>query len=192
MHRIAHLTAWILLAGFASSARADLISSLSGTATPLADGTYRYDYTLTNDTNSTLNAFSVSFALNPGDSPSRLVGPDGWDSSVSTDLTSASWLSGGPATDLAPGMTDHFSLTSALAPGSIAYVILGADANGQSFDTINGSTVGPASASPVPEPSTALIFGPVLLGSIALRLARRMARTTPRVRNRIGVKSQLS
>jgi hypothetical protein len=108
----------------------DLIASGVLTATP--DGSdFNYTISLTNSSSSTVPLGTFWFGWVPGKDfmptapiPGDFISPAGWTENVthggSSDGYAIQWVSGGTASDLAPGSSLTFGFTSATTPSQLA------------------------------------------------------------------------
>lgn len=156
--------AWlgVVLLSLAAPAHASLVTSLQSEVKLLAGSKYKYTYTISNDTTSTLPV--VEFTLNVGADAdlTDVTGPEGWVVSYANDAVAVDWSSFSPDTDIKPGAATTFSFVSVLAPAAQDYSILGVSVDPFGIETNQGRVVSPA-ASTVAEPSS---FLPLLLGAI--------------------------
>jgi hypothetical protein len=142
-------------------ARGDFLVTLSDDVSRTAGGQYLYQYTLTNEDASDLNAFSFILNVSTGAALDPITGPPGWEITYALGDSVISWDSLSSLTDLTPGASALFTFVSPLGPGPQDYAVLGSDAAGISFGSVQATTLGPSA---VPEPSTLLLCSIGLLG----------------------------
>jgi hypothetical protein len=145
------------------SVRGDFITTLTPSVGPGPGGLTDYQYTLTNQADSTLPAVEFALSVAPGADLTSLTGPAGWVITYNPGDSSVDWSSPSPATDLLPGQSAVFDFSSPLGPVSLDYLIAGLDDTTGTVGTNQGTILSPG-ASSVPEPSALLLGGIGLLG----------------------------
>jgi hypothetical protein len=179
--------ALVLAAGLAASTLSVSAQSATATISGVADGSGRYDYTITLSNTDPYNYYDLNGfwygwtydGNNLYSSPSSVGNSLGWNNTVSFDYYNYSieWdNSSGYGTALAPGQSATFTFTSPDAPGditsspsgeSVAY-IYGIDGSqgypGYSTDAFSPTLVN------VPEPSTWTLLA---IGVVALMISTR-------------------
>ncbi len=162
----------ILFALSAQHAHADLVATVTP-STSTSGGTTTYNYVVANAVTSTGLVTEFDLALPTDANLSSITAPADffpfYDPGDFDIMFTAFDLTG-----IAPGLTGTFSFTSPDAPGSIVDQLAGVDNVSGSYITIPGTTLGPADATPTPEPSTVALFGTGLLGAGRM-LKRRIA-----------------
>jgi hypothetical protein len=153
-----------ILLVFAVPVRGDFITTLTVDLTSQPGSLNRYEYILTDQTNSSLPVFSFSLNVASDANLSLLSGPAGWDISYNPSDSQVIWTSLDSSTDLLPGNSAHFNLFSALQPSPQGYIIAGIDESIPDLETNSGQILGP-SLSAVPEPSSLTLAG---LGAMVL------------------------
>jgi lipopolysaccharide/colanic/teichoic acid biosynthesis glycosyltransferase len=149
-----------------------LVLSVNDAVSKTTDQEFLYQYTVTNQGQSTdLEAFSFLLNVAPDSSLSAISGPPGWDLTYSSGDPVVSWDSPSPVFDLLPGATVQYSFLSPLGPGPQDFIALGSDATATVFGDAQGTVLGPSA---VPEPSTLTLslLGLFVLGALHLRLPR--------------------
>jgi hypothetical protein len=154
----------------AGEARGALITDLSVKVTAGSGGLFRYDYTLKDDPASTLGASQLFLAVSPGAALTAVSGPAGWDVFYSAGDPDVSFLSSAASTDIAPGSSGSFSLTSAVAPAAGASLVRGFDLATGALGQNAGTVLTPSA---VPEPPGLVLAGLAAALAGAYRLARR-------------------
>jgi hypothetical protein len=177
MPRFAGFRLYIALAMFAiaggrQSARADLITNVGVSTTPVSGGLTQYDYTVSDESSSTITASFFFVAVDTTANLSAMTAPSGWDISYATGDTVIEFSSPDPSLDIIPSSFGLFSFESPLTPVMTTDAVAGIDSNFNFVQNV-GTTLGPALAS-VPEPSSALLCALGMLG--ALTFQRRLKR----------------
>jgi hypothetical protein len=169
------LASLALFFAWTGTGRADpypVVGMLTGTATLQADGSYLYQYTLTNPTpnNVALQWLEIQYA---GALPTNPTSTGGWTTSPSPDRGYFMWVK---EDGQFPGTTATFSFTSSVGPGTARYSIYGTTLtpivigyNTGSWVGRFGDIVGPVAA---PEPASVVLLA-TAGGFLLLRLRRR-------------------
>ena len=161
-----------------ATARAEFITTLTASETPQPGGLTLYQYTLTNDPTSTLNAEGLAISVDANADLQSITGPTGWDISYLPGDTLVTWESSDISIQfIAPGDSAAFSFLSALGPAQQPYLVIGTDTLGIDFDSNFGDIASPAISS-VPEPGSLVLSGLGALGVLAM-VARRYPRSRP-------------
>ena len=147
------------------SARAGLITDVSVSTTPVSGGLTEYDYTVSNESASTITASFFFVAVDTTANLSAMTAPTGWDISYATGDTVIEFSSPDSSLDIIPGSFGLFSLDSPLTPVISTDAVAGVDAN-FNFVQNDGTILAPALAS-VPEPSSALLCALGALGVLS-------------------------
>jgi hypothetical protein len=155
----------------ATPTRGDLVTDLSVQVTQ-ADGLYTYAYTLANEAASTLGASQLFLSVATDANLSALSAPTGWDVTYSPGDPDISFLSSDPSTDIAPGMSGLFSMTSGIRPAVASDLVRGLDDQAGTFVDNPGTVLTPSA---VPEPS-GLVLGVLGAACAAALAARRRPR----------------
>ncbi|MCC5648115.1 PEP-CTERM sorting domain-containing protein [Nostoc sp. CHAB 5824] len=144
-------------------AYAQFLTDLTVT-TSTSSGQTVYQYELTNGQNSTLPAIGFRIDVDPLADLTNISSSLDWLANYNAGDAFIVWESSDPTTDLLPGNSAQFFITSPLSPGASQYAILGFDEVTNDFIFNQGSTLSP-SLQTVPEPSS---WGAVALGLICI------------------------
>jgi hypothetical protein len=149
--------------------------------TAVPGGGTRYQYTITNLAQSSLNVDGFVLDVPATANLRALTGPADWDIFYSAGSTQVTWATVDLPTysPLRPGQSGTFSFETDLGPGSVGFTITGIDDTFQFTGRNTGVTTGPVA--PVPEPGTGLLIAAGVLG-----LARASVLAHRRVRGRPG------
>jgi hypothetical protein len=163
--RLCIALALVAIVGGRQSARAGLITDVAVSTTPVSGGLTQYDYTVSNESSSTITASFFFVAVDTTANLSAMTAPTGWDISYATGDTVIEFSSPDPSLDIIPASFGMFSFDSPLTPVTTTDAVAGIDSN-FNFVQNNGSILGPAIAS-VPEPSSALLCALGVLGVLS-------------------------
>ena len=170
-----------LLLGLAPTvAEAAPLASLVYVETNLGGGTFRYEYTLANETDPLTDPgadiFFLTLAHAPDASLLASVLPSGWDSISGAGFADAFSLFPGAApagADIGPGEALAFSFTFDASIGAVPFGVLFSNpVDGANPVRLDGTASASSEVTPVPEPASILLFG-AGLGAVALRRRRR-------------------
>ncbi len=153
--RAGTLAALALLLSVAGSvsARGDLVTTLSATATEIDSGLFRYEYTLTNELSSTLSVTDFFLDVSPFADLQAITAPVGFIISYSAGDPDITFSSPEAAFDILPGSFGLFSFESLIGPKSAAFLVRGLGET--SFGENSGFTLTPSA---VPEPLSVGLF----------------------------------
>ena len=165
-----------LLGAGAAAAEAAPVASLTYIETSLDAGTFRYDYTLANDTDPLTDPGSDIFFLSLAPAPDASVVasalPAGWDSISGAGFVDAFSLFMGAApfgADLGPADTLAFSFTFDAPVGAVPFQVLFANPHDATNPVhLEGTAQASPGVTPVPEPASIFLLG-AGLGAMALR-----------------------
>jgi hypothetical protein len=171
--------ALVAIGGGSQSARAGLITNVTVSTTPVTGGLTQYDYTVSNESSSTITASFFFVAVDTTANLSVMTAPTGWDISYATGDPVIELSSPNSSLDIIPGASGQFSFESPLAPVITTDAVAGIDSNFNYVEN-DGSTSGPALAS-VPEPSSVLLCALGAVGVLAFhrRLKRNQSASSP-------------
>jgi hypothetical protein len=167
----------VAIVGGRQSARAGLITDVTASTTPVAGGLTQYDYTVTNESSSTITASFFFVAVDTTANLSVMTAPSGWDISYATGDTVIEFSSPDSSLDIIPGSSGQFSFESPLAPVITTDAVAGIDSN-FNFVQNDGVTSGPALSS-VPEPSSALLCTLGVLGVLTFHRRPKRIESAP-------------
>ncbi len=157
----------VAIVGGRQSARADLITNVGVSTAPVSGGLTQYDYTVSDESSSTITASFFFVAVDTTANLSAMTAPSGWDISYATGDTVIEFSSPDSSLDIIPGSFGLFSFESPLTAVMTADAVAGVDPNFNYVQNV-GMTLGPALAS-VPEPSSALLCALGMLGVLSFR-----------------------
>lgn len=158
----------------ATPASAAFLTTLFVEVTPQANGSTRYEYSLTNLSTSTLPAVQFALAVSPDADLRGMTGPEGWFITYQTGGETIDFLSLSEDTDLMPGATARFSFASPIGPSLTDYLVTGVDLSTVRIEISEGQVAGPGvGVNAVPEPSTLALLGTGMLGLVGRRRAKR-------------------
>lgn len=159
----------ILLLSSHRALHADFIATVTVNVKPLGSGLDEYDYTVSNSSQSTVDAYAFGLTIDQGADLQSITSPTGWQPDYTLGSTTISWSTGTDA--LTPGNSALFSFDSLESPTSMPYQVTGFDPTMFQFYPSTGSILAPGVAS-VPEPGSLVLSGIGALGVLAI-LARR-------------------
>src|SRR5207249_3202690 len=141
----------ILFTGFGSAgpAHAGFTTTLTASSVTEPDGTFLYEYLLTNMSESGLNAVSLLLSISDFANLGSITGTSGWDVTYSPGDPAISWEATDVAFGLPPGSSASFSFISPLGPALSDYFVVGIDDMGTIIEFNQGQIAGPG-ANPVP------------------------------------------
>ena len=170
----------VTIAGGRQSARADLITNVGVSTTPVSGGLTEYDYTVSDESSSTITASFFFVAVDTTANLSAMTAPSGWDISYATGDPVIEFSSPDPSLDIIPGSFGLFSFDSPLTPVLTTDAVAGIDPNSNFVQNV-GTTLGPVVAS-VPEPSSTVLCTLGMLGVLSChrRLKRNRSARAPR------------
>ena len=173
--RLCIALALVAIFGGRQSARAGLITNVTVATTPVAGGLTQYDYTVSNESSSTITASFFFVAVDTTANLSVMTAPTGWDISYATGDPVIEFSSPNSSLDIIPGTSGQFSFESPLTPLITTDAVAGIDSN-LNFVQNDGFTLGP-----VPEPSCVLLCGLGALGVLAFHrgLQRNQSASSP-------------
>ncbi len=157
-----------------SPARAGYLVDISATVTPQPGALDLYQYTIANETGSSLPTVEFTLTIDPSANLTSVTGASGWLITYSAGDNVVDWSSPSSSTDLQPGNSAIFSFLSPLGPVQQDYQIVGLTTNPFAIDTKQGQSASPGIAS-VPEPGSLVLVGIGALGVLTI-LARRNGR----------------
>jgi hypothetical protein len=160
------------IVGSRPSARADFITDVTVSTTPVSGGLTQYDYTVSDESISTITASFFFVAVDTTANLSAMTAPTGWDISYATGDTVIEFSSPDPSLDIIPGSFGMFSFESPLTPILSTDAVAGIDSNFNFVQNV-GPILAPAIAS-VPEPTSALLCALGVLGVLGFH--RRLKR----------------
>jgi hypothetical protein len=162
MKRVSILIIALLSINSASNAEADFIADLGVNVTSISGGGFHYEYTLSNESISTLNAESLSVLVSGDAVIYNIESPSGWGSDYSSSSIILTWETNDFSFNLLPGSAVSFAFDSNFGPTSQTFLIAGFDDTGQNFDTNTGLTSSPG-VQTVPEPTSMILLGTGML-----------------------------
>jgi hypothetical protein len=171
--RLCLALALVAIVGSRQCARADLITDVGVSTTPVSGGLTQYNYTVSDQSTSTITASFFFVAVDITANLTVMTAPTGWDISYATGDTVVEFSSPASSFDIVPSSVGMFSFESPLTPVISTDAVAGIDSNNSYFEN-DGVILSPSIAS-VPEPSSALLCVLGVLGVLgAQKFHRRL------------------
>ncbi len=155
-------SAWGALA---PSAVGGLVASLSDHVTPQSGGLFLYEYTVVNESTSTLSIAQFDLAVAADADVQDISAPSGWSFDAPAGEGFVSFFVEDDGAELAPGTTGLFSFLSPQRPAAFDYFIVGIAP--PDFEVLEGRISAPGAA--IPEPSALALAGIGLSLLVSLR-----------------------
>ena len=149
-------------AGYNGTVHAEFLTTLTVVETPEAGGLLRYEYSLTNRSDSDLPAVSLAIEVSAQADVQSIAGPPGWDFSYNQGDSPVSWDASAPGFALLPGQHAIFSFLSPAPPTLNRFGVVGLDDATSRIEFNQGWIDAPGVAT-IPEPTSMIPLGTGLI-----------------------------